>query len=100
MLTVVLPHSTEVRLLGKGKLVLVGVNHILLGDELRSDLTHSVPLLLEFFSTLSCCGVDAEDEILLLVSMYEGVKIFFRVIKMATVSEPGGIWNLIVEQAR
>lgn len=73
MLSVVLPDSAEVGLLRENRLLLMGVNHILLGDELRNELTSGFPLLLELLTTLWGGGVNAEDEFVLLISVSKRV---------------------------
>ena len=55
MLSVVLPDSAEVGLFREERLRLMGVNHILLGDELGNELASGLPLLLELLTTLCSC---------------------------------------------
>ena len=71
MLSVVLPHSAEVRLFRDIALLFMRVNHILLRDELRYKLAGGFPLLLELLTTLWGSSVNAEDEFVLLISMSE-----------------------------
>ena len=73
MLSVVLPDSAEVGLFREERLRLMGVNHILLGDELGNELASGLPLLLELLTTLWGGGVDAEHEFVLLISVSERV---------------------------
>ena len=98
--SVVLPNSTEVGLFSKNRLRLMGVNHILLRDELRYELASGFPLLLELLTTLWGSGVDAEDEFVLLISVSERVKGLIGVVEVTTVSEPSGLGDLVVEEAR
>ena len=100
MFSVVLPNSTEVGLFSKNRLRLMGVNHILLRDELRYELASGFPLLLELLTTLWGSGVDAEDEFVLLISVSERVKGLIGVVEVTTVSEPSGLGDLVVEEAR
>jgi hypothetical protein len=71
VLSVVLPHSAEVRLLRDEALVLVRVDHILLGDQLGDKLASSFPLLLELLTTLSSGSVNTEDKLVFLISVGE-----------------------------
>jgi hypothetical protein len=99
VLSIVLPHSAEVRLLREMALLLVGIDHILLGDELRDELASGLPFLLELLTALWGGGVDAEDKLVLLISVGEGEEGLIGVIEMTTVSEPGRLGDLIVEEA-
>lgn len=98
VLSVVLPHSAEVRLLGEVALVLMGVNHVLLGDQLGYELAGGLPLLLELLTAFWGGGVDAQHEFVLLIGMGEGVKGLFGLVEVTTVSEPGRLGGLVVEQ--
>ena len=98
MLSVVLPNSAEVRLLGEVALVLMGVNHVLLGDQLGYELASGLPLLLELLTALWGGGVDAEHEFVLLIGVGERVKGLLGLIEVTTVSEPGRLGDLVVEQ--
>ena len=71
MLSVVLPHSAEVRLLRDEFLLLMRVDHILLGDELGYELADGLPFLLELLTALCGGCVNAEDEFVLLIGMSE-----------------------------
>jgi hypothetical protein len=71
VLSVVLPHSAEVGLLSDETLVLMGVDHIFLGDQLGDKLASGLPLLLELLTTLWGGGVNTEDEFVLLIGMGE-----------------------------
>lgn len=99
VLSVVLPHSAEVGLLREVSLVLVGVDHILLGDKLGYELACGLPLLLELLTALRGGGVNTEDKLVLLVSMGEAVECLLGVIEVTTVSEPGRLGDLVVEEA-
>lgn len=100
MLSVVLPHSAEVGLLREEALVLMGIDHILLGDQLGDELASGLPLLLELLTTLSSGGVNAEHKLVLLISLSEGVKLLLGLVKVTTVSEPSGLGDFVVEKAR
>ena len=100
MLSVVLPNSAEVRLVGEEALVLVRVDHVFLGDQLGYELASGFPLLLELFTALWGGGVNAEDESVLLISVSEGVKLLLGVIEMTTVSEPSWLGDLVIEETR
>lgn len=69
MVSVMLPYSAEVGLLRDEALVLMRVNHILLGDQLGDELASGFPLLLELLTTLSCGGVNTKDKLVLLISI-------------------------------
>ncbi len=99
VLSVVLPHSAEVRLFRDEALVLVWVHHVLLGEELRYELASGLPLLLELLTALWGSGVNAENELVLLVSLCETVQSIVGVVEMATISEPIGLWKFVVEQS-
>jgi hypothetical protein len=71
VVSVVLPDSHEVRLVRDEGLVLMGVNHILLGDQLGDKLASGFPLFLELLTTLWGGSVNAENESVLLISVSE-----------------------------
>lgn len=71
VITVVLPHSSEVRLIRDESLVLMGIDHILLGDELGDELAGGFPLLLELLTALWGSGVNTEHESVFLISLGE-----------------------------
>lgn len=100
MISVVLPHSAEVRLLRDEALVLMGIDHILLGDQLRDKLASGLPLLLELLTTFSGGGVNAEDKFVLLITLGEGVKLLLGFVKVTTISEPCRLRDFVVEEAR
>ena len=100
MLSVVLPHSAEVGLLREVALLLVRIDHILLGDKLRDELASGLPLLFELITALWGGCVNTEDKLVLLVGMSEGEESLLGVVEVTTVSEPGGLGDLVVEQAR
>ena len=100
MESVVLPHSTEMGLLRDEALMLMGVDHVLLGEELGDELASGLPFLLELLTALWGGGVNAEDELVLLVGVSEGEDSLVGVIEVTTVSEPSGLGDLVVEEAR
>jgi hypothetical protein len=89
-----------VRLFRNLTLLLMRINHILLGDELGNKLASGFPFLLELLTTLWGGGVNAEDEFVLLISVSERVQGLLGVVEMTTVSEPSGLGDLVVEEAR
>jgi hypothetical protein len=95
-----LPHSAEVRLLRDKALVFMGINHVLLWDELWNKLASGLPLLLELLTTLSSSGVNAENKLVLLISLCEGMKSLLGLIEVTAISEPGRLRDLVVEEAR
>lgn len=97
--SVVLPHSSEVGLVREESLLFMGVYHIFLGDHFRNNLASSLPFLFEFFSALWGGGVNAEDKLVILISMSETVKLILNVVKMTTVSEPVGLGDFVVEES-
>jgi hypothetical protein len=78
----------------------MGVNHVFLGDELGNELADGLPLLLELLTALWGGGVDAEEELVVLVGMGEAVEGLVGLIEMTAVSEPGWLGDLVVEEAR
>jgi len=98
VVTVVLPYSAEMRLLREEALVLMGIDHVFLGEQLWYKLASGLPLLLEFFTTFWGSGVDAEDESVLLVSMEEGVQGLVGVVKMTTITEPSWVGDFVIEE--
>ena len=100
MLSVVLPNSAEVGLIRDLTLLLMRIDHILLGDKLGNELASGFPLLLELLTTLWGGGVNAEDEFVLLISVSERVQGLLGVVEVTTVSEPSGLGHLVVEEAR
>jgi hypothetical protein len=71
VLSVVLPHSAEVRLFREIALLLMRVYHILLGDELGNELAGGLPLLLELLTALWGSCVNTENELMFLISVSE-----------------------------
>jgi hypothetical protein len=98
VLSVVLPHSLEVRLLGNIFHVLVRINDLIFINQFRSNSCDSFPLFFEGLSALLGGGVHAEDELSVLISMCEREHLSVNVIEMAFVSVPGGLWHLVVEK--
>lgn len=99
MFSVELPDSSEVGLFGDVFLLLMGINNIVLGNEFRNHCGHFIPLLSEMFSAFLSCGVNAEDQRLLLVGMSEGVEVLVGVIKVTTVGDPSWIRSFVIEQS-
>ena len=59
---------------------------------------HSV-LSFPLLSSLLSCGVDTEDDLLVLISVSQGVQALLWVVKMTVASAPGWLWNLVVEES-
>lgn len=74
VLTIVLPDTLEVWLGADAWCLLVWENEVLLLDELWSEFSKGVPFGLEGFTTFLGGGIDTEVDILVLVSMSEGVE--------------------------
>ena len=75
----------------------MGVNHILLRDQLRDKLTGGLPLLLELFTALSGGSVNTKDKLVLLISLGEGEEGLVGIVEVASISEPCGLGDLIIE---
>lgn len=80
MFSVVLPDSSEVRLVTQVSLVLMWVNNVVLRQEFWYDFASSIPLLFELFSSFLGGSVKSKDQWLFLISMSERVKIFVDII--------------------
>jgi len=105
MFTIVLPNTSEVWFCCDLRWAFVRENNIIFFENLRCELTKSIPFFFELFSTLWSSSVNSKYYWLLLVAVSEWVKnsisfaIIVRVIKhMATVSPSGWVWDLIVEE--
>lgn len=100
VLTIVLPDSLEVRLVGDVALVLMGVHHVLLGEHLGNECAGGFPLLLELLTALWGGGVDTEDKLVVLIGVGEAEEGLLGVVHVTTESQPGGVGDLVVEEAR
>lgn len=98
VVSVVLPDSSEVGLGGGCLSGLVGEGELVLLDDLRGELGECLDLLLELGSALGGGGVDAEDELVVLVSVGEGEDLLLGVVEVAAVSEPVGLGHFVVEE--
>jgi hypothetical protein len=78
----------------------VGVYHILLGDQLGNELASGLPFFLELLTALWGGSVHAEEEPVLLISVSKRVKGLLSVVEVTTVSEPGRLGDLVVEETR
>merc|ERR1719223_1464636 len=103
VLAVVLPHSLEVRFVGKTSGHLVGEHQVFLLDDLRGHLTESLVFLAESILTLRGGGIHAEHDGGVLVGVGERVQHAIAFL-VGVVSEhvallllPGKLWHLIVE---
>lgn len=99
MESIELPDSHEVWLVRDllGHLVweLEGV----LSDDLWGELVKGLPFFLELNSSLLGGSVNTKDNLLILVGMGEGVEDLLLVVQMSIVSEPGWVWDLVVEKS-
>ena len=104
VLAVVLPHTLEVGLFREARCHLVGHNHILLLDDLRSHLAKSLILSLESLSTFRGTGIQAEKNVLILVSVGEAVKdaitlrLSVSLEQVTLVALPGHHGDFVVEE--
>jgi hypothetical protein len=99
VLSVVLPDSLEMWLVRDPLAHLMWVLEVLHSDDLWAELVKGLVLLSEKLSSLLGGGVDTEDDLLILVSVGEGVKDLLWVVEMTVVSEPGWVWHLVVEES-
>lgn len=104
VLTVVLPHALEVRLVGDLGRHLVGHHHVFSLDDLGGELAKSLVLLLESGGTLGSGRVHAEQDVGILVGVGERVEDAVSLL-VAVVSEhvallllPGELGNFVVEE--
>ena len=97
--TVVIPCSLEVRLCGwiVGELQSVDVVGDILED-LRRDFLPVLDLVDEPLLTLRGGSVETEQILTAEVAMSEGVEVLVRVLKSASVTQPGRLGNLVVEE--
>lgn len=99
VLSVVLPDSLEMWLIRDPFSHLMWVLEVLHSNDLWAELMKNLVLLLEESSSLLSGGVDTEDDLLVLISVGEGVKNLFGVVEMAIMSQPSWVWNLVVEKS-
>jgi len=99
MLSVVLPNSLEMWLVGNPFAHLMWVLEVLHSDDLWAELMKGLILLLELKSSLLSGGVDTKNDLLVLISVSEGVKNLLWVVEMAVVSQPSWVWHLVVEKS-
>ena len=99
MLSVILPDSLEVWLVRDPLAHLVWVLEVLHSDDLWAELMKGLVLLLELESSLLGGGVNTKDDLLVLISVSEGVKDLLWVVEMTIVSQPSWVWNLVVEKS-
>ena len=74
VLTIVLPHSLEVRFLGEARRHFVGHDHVLLLDDLGGHLAKSLILSLESLSAFRGTGIHTEQNVLVLIGVSKAVK--------------------------
>jgi hypothetical protein len=99
VLSEVMPDSLEMWLVRDPLAHLMWVLEVFHSNDLWAELVKSLVLLLEESSSLLSGGVDTEDDLLVLISVCEGVKNLIWVVEMAIVSEPSWVWYLVVEKS-
>ena len=99
MLSVVLPDSLEMWLVRDPLAHLMWVLEVFHSNDLWAELMKGLILLLELDSSLLSGGVDSENNLLVLISVGEGVKDLLWVVEMAVVSQPSWVWHLVVEKS-
>jgi len=100
VLSEVIPESLEVGLGGDLSAHLVRVQEVFLSDDLGSKRMEVLPEGLILGATLLSGGIDAEDDVSVLVGVREGVELGLHVIDVTLMTEPvdGGL--LVEEQSR
>ena len=104
VLAIVLPHALEVRLFADLRWHLVGQDHILLFDDLRSELAESIILSLESGGTLWSASIHTKDDVLILVGLSERVKdsitlaLGVSIKDVASLAPPAHLGHFIVEE--
>ena len=88
------------RFSGNEFLLFMWIDHIFLGNEFGYKCACGLPLLLELFTTLWCSGINTKHEPGFLITLCEGVKGLVGIVEVATISEPSGLGDLIVKEAR
>ena len=99
VLSVELPDSLEMWLIRDPLTHLMWVLEVLHSDDLWAELMKGLVLFLELDSSLLGGGVDSENNLLVLISVSEGVKDLLWVIEMAVMSQPSWVWHLVVEKS-
>jgi len=99
VVSVVFPDSLEMWLIRDLFAHFMWELEVLHSDNLWSKLVESIILGLELDSTLFSCGINTENNVLILICVSEGVNNFLWVIKMAVVSQPVWLSDLIVEKS-
>lgn len=109
VLTVVLPHTSEVGLGRERRRLFVGEDQVLLLHELRGQLAKSVPFFLELLATFRSGGVNTKVDVGVLAGMGEGVEsavllsLVVRVLEQVTAMSPPGfdsvkLGNFVIEE--
>lgn len=104
VLTVMLPHTLEVRLIWETRRLLMRHDHVLLLDDLRSELTESLILALESLLSLRGAGIHTKENVLVLVGMGEREKSAVTLCLSVILSQvtllflPRELGNLVVEE--
>jgi hypothetical protein len=99
MLSVVLPDSLEMWLVRDPLAHLMWVLEVFHSDDLWAEFVKGLVFLLEESSSLLSGGIDTEDDLLVLISIGEGVKDLIWVVEMTIVSEPSWVWYLVIEKS-
>lgn len=100
MLSVGVPDSLEVWLLGDVLWKLVGIDEVLLLDDLWSELGQGFVFSGPGSSALWSGGIKTEVDLSGLISVGEGVENILWVIEMSSMSVPPRMWDLVVEESR
>jgi hypothetical protein len=105
VLSIVLPYTLEVGLVGDEGGHFMGVEEVLFLHKIRGHFTQSVIFSLKLFATFLSSRVNAEKELVFLVSVGKAVKLFksFLLVvvvfeKVTTGSPPSGLGNFVVEE--
>lgn len=99
VLSVVLPHSQEVGLLGDLLGSFMRESNIILADQLRGHLSVLVPDFLELSSSLLSGSINTEKEWLILIAIFERVDVLVFVVQMSTISQPSFLRHLVEEES-
>lgn len=99
VISIVLPNSSVVWLVRDPLTHLMRILEVLHLNDLWSHFVKHSILSFPLLSSLLSSGINSEDNLLVLISISEGVKNLFWVIEMAIMSEPSWMWHLVVEES-
>jgi len=68
-------------------------------DELWGHFVKGFILLSEKSSSLFSGSIHTENDLLILISTSEGVKDLLWIVKMTVVSQPGWVWDFVIEES-